>query len=141
MHSRLLTALALVLMLLPAACSLQYGIPERGYGYPAGLSAYAVRLGRTPNYIYYPRYEAYYHPATKMFHYPSGQKWETSPTVLSNSAEEVRASPSVPFVFPDHPSKYHGAVRQSYPHDWTTGKGRYDEDYEFGHSGWDLDQR
>jgi hypothetical protein len=142
MHPRILSILALAfLLLLPACFSVQYGLPLPGYGYPSALRAVALRTGGTANFIYYPRYEAYYHPSTQMFYYLNGSKWEVKPTVLSSTAKEIRATPSVPFEFPGHPSKYHEMVKQAYPPTWTTAKGRYDEPYPFGHSGYDLDRR
>lgn len=141
MHTRPLLGLATGLTLLLSACNTQFGLNERGYGYPVELSTYAPRLGGSANFIYYPRYEAYYHPATKEFYYPDGKEWKVQPTVLSNTAKDILATPSVPFKFPDHPSKYHAMVKQTYTPDWTTGKGRYDEPYAFGRSGWDVDRR
>jgi len=133
--------LALTLLLILPACSFQYGLPERGYGYPAGLSALAPRLGSSGNYIYYPRYEAYYHRSSKQFYYPNGKEWLVRPTVLSSTAQEILATPGVPFQLADHPSKYHAQIKQAYPADWTPGQGRFEESYEFGRSGWDIDQR
>ena len=141
MHSRFVIGLALVLLLILPACSVQYGMPTRGYGYPAGLSSLAPRLGSTGNYTYYPRYEAYYHPSTQQFYYPNGKNWVVQPSLPGSTAQEIRATPGVPFQFGDHPSKYHEHIKAAYPSTWTPGKGRFDEPYEFGRSGWDLDRR
>lgn len=122
-------------------CQLRWGMPTPGYGYPTGLAALAPRYGESGNYTYYPRYEAYYHHATQQFYYPNGKSWEVQPMVMKSSAQEVRATPGVPFQLPDHPSKYHAAIRQAFPATWTPGKGRFDELYPFGHSTWDLDRR
>ncbi|WP_395753395.1 hypothetical protein [Prosthecobacter sp.] len=137
--SRVVSALSLLLLL--AACNAQYGLPVPGYGYPGGLSQFAPRMGKSGNYVYYTQFEAYYHPATQQFYYPNGKTWEVKPTVLNTTAREVRATPGVPFQFPDHPSKYHEQVKQAFPTTWTPGKGRFDEPYEFGRSGWDIDRR
>lgn len=139
MFSRSILAFALLLML--PACSFKYGTPTRGYGYPAGLSTLAPRLGNPGNFTYYPRYEAYYHHTAQRFYYPSGKKWVTQPTVPNTSAQEVRATPGVPFQFDAHPAKYHEQIKQAYPSTWTPGRGRFDEPYEFGHSGYDIDRR
>lgn len=141
MHLRFVLGLSLFLLLILPACKFQYGLPTPGYGYPAGMSALAPRLGNSGNYTYYPRYEAYYHRASKMFYYPNGKNWVVNSTVLSSTPQEIFASPSVPFQLPDHPSKYHAQIKRAFPSTWTTGKGRYDEPYEFGRSGWDLDRR
>lgn len=140
MPFRPLLVLSFLPLLLPA-CSIKYGTPERGYGYPAGLSSLAPRLGNSGNFIYYPRYEAYYHRSTQQFYYPNGSKWLVQPTVLSNSVQDIRATPGVPFQLPGHPSAYHPQIKQAYPSTWTPGKGRFDEPYEFGRSGYDLDHR
>ncbi|WP_395744509.1 hypothetical protein [Prosthecobacter sp.] len=124
-----------------AGCTVRYGMPTPGYGYPSALSAFAPRMGSSGNYTYYPRYEAYYHHGTQQFYYPNGKKWVVQPTVLNSSAQEIRATPGVPFQFPDHPEKYHAAVKEAFPSTWTPGKGRFDEPYQFGHSGWDIDRR
>jgi hypothetical protein len=136
-----LLSMALALPLLLPACNAQFGLPTPGYGYPAGLSEFAPRLGKSGNYIYYPRYEAYYHPSSNQFYYPNGKTWQVQPTVLSSSAREIRDTPGVPFQFTDHPSKYHEQVKQAFPSTWTPGKGRFDEPYQFGRSGWDIDRR
>ena len=141
MNSRCVLGLFLSLLLLLPACSVKYGMPTRGYGYPAGLAALAPRLGNSGNYTYYPRYEAYYHRASKQFYYPNGKTWAVQPTVLSSTQQEVLASPSVPFQLLDHPSKYHAQIKQAYPSTWTSGQGRFNEPYEFGRSGWDIDRR
>ena len=141
MHSRSVLCLALSLLVLLPACAIKYGLPTRGYGYSAGLSVLAPRLGNAGNYTYYPRYEAYYHHDSKQFYYPNGKNWDVKPTVLNNSAQEIRATAGVPFQLDAHPSKYHGQIKQTFPISWTPGKGRADEPYEFGHSGWDLDNR
>jgi hypothetical protein len=138
MHSRFL--LALLLLILPA-CNSTFGTPERGYGYPGGLSALAPRLGSAATYTYYPRYEAYYQHSTQQFYYPNGKNWVVQPTVLKNSAQEIRATPGIPFHFSAHPSKYHEQIKQAFPSTWTPGKGRYDEPYEFGRSGYEIDKR
>lgn len=141
MHSFLVFCLALSLLILLPACSIKYGLPARGYGYPAGLSLLAPRFGSAGNYTYYPRYEAYYHHDLKQFYYPNGKNWEVKPTVLNSSVQEIRATPGVPFQLDAHPSKYHGQIKQAFPIDWSPGQGRADEFYEFGRSGWDLDNR
>ncbi len=141
MHSRSAICLALSLVLLFPACSFQYGMAVPGYGYPAGLSVLAPRFGRSGNYTYYPRYEAYYHHDSKQFHYPNGKNWEVKPTVLNNSAQEIRSTPGVPFQLDAPPSNYHAQIKQGFPLTWTPGKGRFDDPYEFGHSGWELDNR
>lgn len=137
----LLCILTSALLLLLTGCAVQWGLPTPGYGYPAGLSGFAPRLGSSGNYIYYPRYETYYHPATQQFYYPNGKNWEVKPTVFNSSAQEIRATPGVPFQFPGHPSTYHAQVKQAFPSTWTPGKGRFDEPYQFGRSGWDIDRR
>ena len=131
----------LFLLLLLPACSVKYGTPEPGYGYPAGLSTLAPRLGTQATYTYYPRYEAYYHHSTQQFYYPNGKTWAVQPTVLKSSAQEIRATPGIPFRFAAHPSQYHAQIRKAYPSTWTPGKGRFDEPYEFGRSGYDIDRR
>ncbi|MDI1313680.1 hypothetical protein [Prosthecobacter sp.] len=141
MHSRSLLCVTLFLQLLLPACNIKYGPMTRGYGYPLGLSVLAPRLGSAGNYTYYPRYEAYYRHDSQQFYYPNGKNWEVKPTVLNNSAQEIRATPGVPFQLHDHPSKYHGQIKQAFPVTWTPGQGRADEPYEFGRSGWDLDNR
>ena len=141
MHSFLVFCLALSLLILLPACSIKYGLPARGYGYPAGLSLLAPRFGSAGNYTYYPRYEAYYHHDLKQFYYPNGKNWEVKPTVLNSSVQEIRATPGVPFQLDAHPSKYHGQIKLAFPIDWSPGQGRADEFYEFGRSGWDLDNR
>lgn len=141
MRSLFVICHTLTLLLLLPACSFKYGLPTPGYGYPGGLSVLAPRLGNSGNYTYYPRYEAYYHHDSRQFYYPSGKNWEVQPTVLNNSAEEILATPGVPFQLAEHPSKYHGQIKHAFPADWTPGKGRLDEPYEFGRSGWDIDQR
>ena len=128
-------------LLLLAGCNARWGGPTPGYGYPAGLSAYAPRLGNSGNYTYYPRYEAYFHHATRQFYYPNGKNWVVQPTVGSSTPQEIRATSGVPFQFPGHPSTYHLQVKQAFPPSWTSGRGRFDEPYEFGRSGWDLDRR
>jgi hypothetical protein len=127
--------------LLFPACNAQYGLPTPGYGYPPGLSSLAPRMGSSGNYIYYPRFEAYYHRPSKQFYYPNGKNWEVKPTVMSSTPREVFDSPSVPFQFPNHPSKYHEMVKRAYPADWTPGKGRFDETFQVSHSTWDIDRR
>jgi hypothetical protein len=141
MHSRSIFRLALSVLILLPACNFQYGMPTPGYGYPAGLSVLAPRLGSSGNYAYYPRFEAYYHRESKQFYYPNGKNWVVQPTVLSSTRQEVWDSPSVPFQLPDHPSKYHEQIKQAYPSTWTSGQGRFNEPYEFGRSGWDIDRR
>ncbi len=98
-------------------------------------------MGSSGNYTYYPRFEAYYHPKSKQFYYPNGKNWEVKPTVLSSSPREIFDSPSVPFHLPDHPSKYHEMIKLAYPADWTPGKGRFDDSFQFGRSTWDIDRR
>ena len=133
--------LVLTACLLLPACNVQYGLPTPGYGYPPALSAVAPRMGSSGNYIYYPRFEAYYHRESRQFYYPNGKNWEVKPTVLSSTPREVFDSPSVPFQFPDHPSKYHHMVKHAYPVDWTPGRGRFDDSFQFGRSTWDIDRR
>ncbi|WP_395736590.1 hypothetical protein [Prosthecobacter sp.] len=131
----------LCLVFLLAACNAKFGLAAPGYGYPGGLSAHAPRLGNSGNYVYYPRYEAYFQRSSRMFYYPNGKKWEVQPTVLSTPVREILDSPGVPFQFSEHPSKYHEDVKLAFPTTWTPGKGRFDEPYEFGRSGWDIDRR
>lgn len=134
-------SLVLLPLLLLSACNVKYGMPEPGYAYPAGLSTLAPRLGAAATYTYYPRYEAYYHHATQQFYYPNGKTWAVQPTVLKSSAQEIRATPGIPFRFAAHPSKYHAHIRKAYPSTWTPGKSRFEEPYEFGRSGYDIDRR
>lgn len=133
--------LGVSLLLLLTGCQAQWGMPVRGYGYPLGLSAFAPRLGGAANYTYYPRFEAYYHHSTQQFYFANGTKWETQPTLPGVAPQAVRRTPGVPFRFADHPSKYHPQVKQAFPRDWTSSSRRYEEGYEWGHSGWDLDRR
>ncbi|OYW75439.1 MAG: hypothetical protein B7Z37_13210 [Verrucomicrobia bacterium 12-59-8] len=136
----LLSFVGTLLHILPA-CNLSYGLPAPGYGYPAGLASLAPRLGSSGNYIYYPRYEAYYHRPSKQFYYPSGKDWLVRPTVLSSTAQEILATSSVPFQLANYPSKYHAQIKQAFPASWTPGQGRFEEPYQFGRSSWDIDQR
>ncbi|MCB1279717.1 hypothetical protein [Prosthecobacter sp.] len=128
-------------LLVLTGCNVRWGMPAQGYGYPVGLSTFAPRLGGPSNFTYYPRFEAYYHPSTQQFYYPNGKKWETQPTLPGASPQDVLRTPGVPFQFPDHPSKYHAMVKQAFPPGWTPSSNRYQEGYEWGRSGWDLDRR
>lgn len=133
--------LGVALLLVLTGCKAQWGMPVRGYGYPLGLSGFAPRAGGAANYTYYPRFEAYYHHPTQQFYYPNGKKWETKPSLPGLTPQEVRSAPGVPFQFPEHPSKYHLHVKQAFPSTWTPSSRRYEEGYEWGHSGWDIDHR
>lgn len=131
--------MAVVLAL--SGCAAQWGLPEPGYGYPGGLAARAPRLGATRNYSYFPRYEAYYHHATRQFHYPNGATWKVEPKLPNAEVRDVLSSPDVPFCFDQPPSEYHWMVKQAYPLTWNPGKGRYDDPHAWGRSGWDIDRR
>ncbi|MDZ4405929.1 hypothetical protein [Prosthecobacter sp.] len=139
-HLRLLCLGASLLFTL-SGCDAHWGMPVRGYGYPGGLAAFAPRTGGVVNYTYYPRFEAYYHHPTQQFYYPNGKKWETQRSLPGLSPQEVRSSPGVPFQFADHPSNHHPQVKQAFPKNWTSSSRRYEEGYQWGHSGWDLDRR
>ncbi|HRH97390.1 MAG TPA: hypothetical protein PLB55_15730 [Prosthecobacter sp.] len=136
-----LLCLGASLLLTLTGCHARWGMPVQGYGYPPGLSVFAPRAGGSANFTYYPRFEAYYHHATQQFYYPNGKKWEMQPALSGATPQEVRRTPGVPFQFPDHPSKYHPHVKQAFPATWTPSSNRYEEGYEWGHSGWDLDRR
>lgn len=130
-----------LLLLALTGCAAQWGMPVRGYGYPAGLAAFAPRTGAAVNFTYYPRFEVYYHHPSQQFYYPNGKKWETQPSLPGASPQEVRRSPGVPFQFGGHPSSYHSQVRRAFPQNWTPSSRRAEEGHEWGHSGWDLDRR
>ncbi len=138
-HFAHLALLSLLLVL--CGCDFSWGLPAPGYAYPGGLSAWAPRAGASANYTYYPRYEAYHYHHSGQFHYMSGKKWMAAAKLPAAESKDVLASPGVPFHFTRHPSYYHSMVRQAYPSTWTPGKSRYDEPYQWGHSGWDIDRR
>ena len=75
--------------------------------------------------IYYPNYEVYFDPYSRVYWYPRGGAWVTGPSPYGISVDVLLASPSVRMDFRDSPERHHGEVVREYPRNWQPpGRGR-----------------
>lgn len=137
----LLLAVALFTL---TGCDPYYGVGYGGgygyggfanYGYPVGLMPYVPRTVNSYNYSYYPRYGAYYHHPSQQYHYISGNRWMSGPSLPGYSPRVIQAAHSVPFNFNSHPSNFHNQVSQAFPHNWSPPGGGGGSTYRGGNHG------
>ena len=70
------------------------------------------------DYMYYPGYEVYYSPGTRVYWYMQGGIWVSGPVVPGIAVDVLFASPSVRMDFRDSPANHHAEVIQQYPRNW-----------------------
>jgi hypothetical protein len=70
------------------------------------------------DYMYYPGYEVYYSPDSRVYWYMQGGGWVSGSSVPGISIDVLGAAPSVRMNFHDSPANHHAAVVQQYPRTW-----------------------
>jgi hypothetical protein len=86
---------------------------------PPPPPAYSEVEPMPDDYVYYPEYEVYYSSIHHEYVYRDGNTWVTRPTPPPRVTVNVlRAAPSVPMNFHDHPAGHHATVVHDYPKSW-----------------------
>ena len=83
-----------------------------------------VQIGAPDDYVYYPKYGAYYSPRHHRYYYQDHGAWVWRDTPLGVAPDVFLRSPSVKMDFHDAPDKHHGEITRRYPKNWTP---RHDE--------------
>ena len=83
-----------------------------------------VQIGAPDDYVYYPKYGAYYSPIHHRYYYQDHGSWGWRETPPGVSPDVFLRSPSVKVNFHDAPDKHHAEIVRQYPKDWTP---RHDE--------------
>jgi len=122
-HRPFCCALGVALAGIVAGCIVE---PVGGRAYVAGPVVQVQEpVVVDPAFVYYPSYEVYYEPSTRVYWYPRGSAWVTGPAPGGVSLDVLIASPSVRMDFRDSPANHHAQVIRQYPRDWQPpGRGR-----------------
>ncbi len=83
-----------------------------------------VQIGAPDDYLYYPRYGAYYSPVHHRYYYQDHNEWVLRDTPPGVTPDVFLRSPSVKMDFHDAPDKHHADIVRRYPKDWAP---RHDE--------------
>jgi hypothetical protein len=78
-----------------------------------------VQVGAPDDYVYYPKYGAYYSPAHHRYYYQDHSSWGWNATPPAAVTPDVfLQAPSVKMNFHDAPDKHHADIVRQYPKDW-----------------------
>jgi hypothetical protein len=83
-----------------------------------------VQVGAPDDYVYYPKYGAYYSPSHHRYYYQDHGAWGWHTAPLGVTQGEFLRAPSVKMDFHDSPDKHHSDIVKKYPKNWSP---RHDE--------------
>jgi len=83
-----------------------------------------VQIGAPDDYVYYPKYGAYYSPSHHRYYYQEHGAWVWHDRPPGVAPEVFLKAPSVKMNFHDAPDKHHAEITRQYPKDWAP---RHDE--------------
>jgi hypothetical protein len=83
-----------------------------------------VQVGAPDDYVYYPKYGAYYSPIHHRYYYQDHGAWGWRDKPLGVAPDVFLQAPSVKMNFHDAPDKHHADIVRQYPKDWAP---RHDE--------------
>ncbi|HEX3718673.1 MAG TPA: hypothetical protein VH595_11955 [Verrucomicrobiae bacterium] len=70
------------------------------------------------NYVYYPKYGAYYSAKRHQYYYQNHGAWVWGASPPGVRGDVVLGSPSVKMDFHDSPAHHHDDIVRKYPKDW-----------------------
>ncbi|HEX4121654.1 MAG TPA: hypothetical protein VH619_13620 [Verrucomicrobiae bacterium] len=79
----------------------------------------SVTIGAPDNYVYYPKYGAYYSSARHQYYYRDHNAWKWGAAPPGVDRNVILGSPSVKMDFHDSPAHHHDEIVRKYPKNWT----------------------
>jgi hypothetical protein len=83
-----------------------------------------VQIGVPDDYVYYPKYGAYYSPSHHRYYYQDHGSWSWHDRPVGVAPDVFLKAPSVKMNFHDAPDRHHADIARQYPKDWAP---RHDE--------------
>jgi hypothetical protein len=89
-----------------------------GDGIHVDIPVPSVTVSTSDNYVYYPKYGAYYSAHRHQYYYQKHGSWVWGAAPPGVAGDVVMSSPSVKMDFHDSPANHHNDIVRRYPKDW-----------------------